>query len=107
MPIQNSTPERNTRSEARTQAVLTPTTRAPLDGTPAVLQMRAKLNRGPILEREASSRKERRGPTRSISFSGVVGAFPGTSRTIFRRCSCSCGGIPRNWRTNYSPVSSV
>ncbi|MBW0589095.1 hypothetical protein O181_128810 [Austropuccinia psidii MF-1] len=35
MPIQHSPPARKTRSQARTQAVLTPTPRAPLDGTPA------------------------------------------------------------------------
>ncbi|MBW0558284.1 hypothetical protein O181_097999, partial [Austropuccinia psidii MF-1] len=47
-----------TRFQARTQAVLTPTPRAPLDGSPAVPQLRAKLNRGPILEGEAQSRRE-------------------------------------------------
>ncbi|MBW0551810.1 hypothetical protein O181_091525, partial [Austropuccinia psidii MF-1] len=73
-----------TRSQARTQAVLTPTPTAPLDGTPAVSQLRAKLDRGPILEGEAPSRKEGGGPRRASSFSGVVGGFPGTSRTIFR-----------------------
>ncbi|MBW0505945.1 hypothetical protein O181_045660 [Austropuccinia psidii MF-1] len=36
MPIQHSPPARHNRSQARTQAVLTPTPRAPLDGTPAV-----------------------------------------------------------------------
>ncbi|MBW0567738.1 hypothetical protein O181_107453 [Austropuccinia psidii MF-1] len=72
------------RSQARTQAVLTPTPRAPLDGTQAVSQMRAKLDRGPILEAAEPSRKEGRGPRRSNSFSGVVGGFPGGSRTIFR-----------------------
>ncbi|MBW0464344.1 hypothetical protein O181_004059 [Austropuccinia psidii MF-1] len=61
MAIQNSPPARQTRSHARDQAVLTPTPRAPLDGTP-----------------------EGRGPRRSNSFSGVVDRFPGTSRTIFR-----------------------
>ncbi|MBW0583542.1 hypothetical protein O181_123257, partial [Austropuccinia psidii MF-1] len=71
-------------SQPRTQAVLTPTPRAPLHGTPAVPQLRAKFDRGPILEGEAPSRKEGRGPRRSSSFSGVVGQFPGTSRTIFR-----------------------
>ncbi|MBW0496792.1 hypothetical protein O181_036507 [Austropuccinia psidii MF-1] len=71
-----------TRFQARAQAVLTLTPRAPLDGTPAVPQLRAKLHRGPILEGEAPSRKEGRGPQRSSSFSGVVGQFPGTSRTI-------------------------
>ncbi|MBW0502353.1 hypothetical protein O181_042068 [Austropuccinia psidii MF-1] len=35
MPIQHSPPARKTRSQARTQSVLTPTPRAPLDGTPA------------------------------------------------------------------------
>ncbi|MBW0492596.1 hypothetical protein O181_032311 [Austropuccinia psidii MF-1] len=54
-----------TRSQARTQAVLTPTPRAPLDGTPAVSQLRAKLDRGPTLEGEAPSRKEGRRLRRS------------------------------------------
>ncbi|MBW0581112.1 hypothetical protein O181_120827 [Austropuccinia psidii MF-1] len=84
MPIQHSPPARQTRSQARTQAVLTPTPRAPLDGTPAVSQLRAKLDRGPILEGAAPFMKEGRMPRRSSSFSGVVGGFPGTSRTIFR-----------------------
>ncbi|MBW0516005.1 hypothetical protein O181_055720 [Austropuccinia psidii MF-1] len=84
MPIQHSPPAKKTRSQARPQAVLTPTPRAPLDGTPAVSQLRAKLGRGPILEGAAPSRKEGRGPRRPSSFSGVVGRFPGTSRIIFR-----------------------
>ncbi|MBW0470048.1 hypothetical protein O181_009763 [Austropuccinia psidii MF-1] len=84
IPIQHSPPAWQTRSQGRTQAVLTPTPRAPLDGTPAVSQLRAKLDRGPILEGAAPSRKEGRGPRRSSSFSGVVGGLPGTSRTIFR-----------------------
>ncbi|MBW0593398.1 hypothetical protein O181_133113 [Austropuccinia psidii MF-1] len=84
MPIQHSPPARQTRPQARTQAVLTPTPRAPLDGTPAVSQLRAKLDRGPTLEGAAPSRKEGRVPRRSSSFSGVVGGFPGTSRTILK-----------------------
>ncbi|MBW0539611.1 hypothetical protein O181_079326 [Austropuccinia psidii MF-1] len=36
------------------------------------------------MEGEAQSRKEGRGLRKSNSFSGVVGGFPGTSRTIFR-----------------------
>ncbi|MBW0585130.1 hypothetical protein O181_124845 [Austropuccinia psidii MF-1] len=84
MPIQHSPPPRQTRSQARTQAVLTPTTIAPLDGTPAASQLRALLDRGPNVEGAAPSRKEGRGPRRSYSFSGVAGRFPGTSRTIFR-----------------------
>ncbi|MBW0528479.1 hypothetical protein O181_068194 [Austropuccinia psidii MF-1] len=39
--------------------------RDPLDGTPQVPQLKAKLDRGTILERAAPSRKERRGPRRS------------------------------------------
>ncbi|MBW0592654.1 hypothetical protein O181_132369, partial [Austropuccinia psidii MF-1] len=73
-----------TRSQARTQAVLTPTPKAPFDGTPAVSQLRAHLDRGPNVEGAAPSRKEGRVPRRSSSFSGVVGEFPGTSRTIFK-----------------------
>ncbi|MBW0543939.1 hypothetical protein O181_083654 [Austropuccinia psidii MF-1] len=62
MPIQHSPPSRKTRSHARTQAFLTPTPRAPLDGTP----------------------EEGRVPRRSSSFSGVVGGFPGLSRTTLK-----------------------
>ncbi|MBW0581920.1 hypothetical protein O181_121635 [Austropuccinia psidii MF-1] len=84
MPLQHSPPARQTRSQDQTQAVVTPTPRAPLDGTPAVSQPRAKLDRGPILEGAAPCRKEERVPRRSNSFSGVVGSFPGMSRTTFR-----------------------
>ncbi|MBW0528746.1 hypothetical protein O181_068461 [Austropuccinia psidii MF-1] len=46
MPIQPSPPERQTRSQARTQAVLTPAPRAPLDGTLAAPQLRTTF-KGP------------------------------------------------------------
>ncbi|MBW0516411.1 hypothetical protein O181_056126 [Austropuccinia psidii MF-1] len=81
MPIQHSPSGRQTISQARTQAVLTATPKAPLDGTPEVPQVRAQLDRGPHMEGEAHSRKEGREPRRSNSFSGVVGGFPGLSRT--------------------------
>ncbi|MBW0495038.1 hypothetical protein O181_034753 [Austropuccinia psidii MF-1] len=84
MPVQHSPSAGKTRSQARTQAILTPTPRPPLDGTPAVHQLRAQLDRGPILEGEALSRKEGKRPIRQSSFSGVVGGFPGTSRAILR-----------------------
>ncbi|MBW0556114.1 hypothetical protein O181_095829 [Austropuccinia psidii MF-1] len=71
IPIQHSPPERQTRCKARAQAVLTPTPRPPLDGTPAVPQLRAQLDRGPHMEGAAPSRKEGRGPRRSSSFPGV------------------------------------
>ncbi|MBW0580857.1 hypothetical protein O181_120572, partial [Austropuccinia psidii MF-1] len=57
MPLQHSLPARQTSSQARTQAVLTPTPRAPLDGTPAVPQLRAKFHRGPILEGRKRDKK--------------------------------------------------
>ncbi|MBW0586998.1 hypothetical protein O181_126713 [Austropuccinia psidii MF-1] len=43
MTIQHSPPARQTRSQARTQAVLSPTARAPLDGTPAGRKRAKKL----------------------------------------------------------------
>ncbi|MBW0475637.1 hypothetical protein O181_015352 [Austropuccinia psidii MF-1] len=52
MPVQHSPPARQTRSQARTQDVLTPTPRACLDGTPAVSQLRAHLDRSPNMEGE-------------------------------------------------------
>ncbi|MBW0465607.1 hypothetical protein O181_005322 [Austropuccinia psidii MF-1] len=61
MPLQHSHPERQTRSQARTQAFLTANARAPLDSTPAVPQLRAQLDRGPYLEGAAPSRKEGEG----------------------------------------------
>ncbi|MBW0557958.1 hypothetical protein O181_097673 [Austropuccinia psidii MF-1] len=84
MPLKHSPPERQTRSQAQTQAVLTPTPRAPLDGTPEVPQLRARLDRGPIVEGEEPSIQEGRVRRRSNSFSGVGGRFPGMSRTTFR-----------------------
>ncbi|MBW0484443.1 hypothetical protein O181_024158 [Austropuccinia psidii MF-1] len=65
MPFQHSLPARKKRS----QAVLDTTQRASLDGTSAVPQLRAHLDRG---------------PRRSSSFSGVVCSFPGLSRTTFK-----------------------
>ncbi|MBW0535207.1 hypothetical protein O181_074922 [Austropuccinia psidii MF-1] len=57
IPVQHSPPARQTRSQARAQAVLTPTPRDPLDGTPAVPQLTAKLDRGPILEGRKRAKK--------------------------------------------------
>ncbi|MBW0476790.1 hypothetical protein O181_016505 [Austropuccinia psidii MF-1] len=81
MPIQHSPPARQTTSQSRAQAFLTPTTRAPLDCTPAVPQLRAQLDKGPHLKGEEPSRKEVRGPRRSNYFSVVVFMFPGISKT--------------------------
>ncbi|MBW0537488.1 hypothetical protein O181_077203 [Austropuccinia psidii MF-1] len=84
MHIQNSPPERQTRYQARTQSVLAPTPRAPLDGTLAVPQLRAHLDRGSNVEGAAASRKEGRVPRRSNSLSGVVGGFQGLSSTTLK-----------------------
>ncbi|MBW0473496.1 hypothetical protein O181_013211 [Austropuccinia psidii MF-1] len=65
MPVQHSPPARQTRSQARAQAVLTPTPRAPLDGTLPVPQLRAQLDRVPHMEGAEPSRKEGGGPRRS------------------------------------------
>ncbi|MBW0573910.1 hypothetical protein O181_113625 [Austropuccinia psidii MF-1] len=84
MPVKHSLPARQTRSQARAQAALNPTPRVPLDGTPEVPQLRAQLDRGPRMEGSEPSRKEGRGPRRSISLSGVVGGFLGFSRTSLK-----------------------
>ncbi|MBW0475428.1 hypothetical protein O181_015143 [Austropuccinia psidii MF-1] len=77
MPFQHSPPGRQKRSHPRAQAVLTPTSRGPFDGTPELPQLRSQLNRGPIMKVEGPSRKEGSGPRISRRFSGVVGTFPG------------------------------
>ncbi|MBW0570586.1 hypothetical protein O181_110301 [Austropuccinia psidii MF-1] len=84
MPIKHLTPEKQTRSQARTQAFLTLTLSTPFDEPPAVPQLRAHLDRGPNMEGAAPSREEGRGPRRSSSLSGVFGSFPGISRTTPR-----------------------
>ncbi|MBW0532880.1 hypothetical protein O181_072595 [Austropuccinia psidii MF-1] len=75
MPLQNSAPERQTRSQAQAQVVLTPTPRAPLDGTPAVPPIKAQLDRGPIKEGAAPSRKEVRVPKDSMLFQEYLPVF--------------------------------
>ncbi|MBW0520778.1 hypothetical protein O181_060493 [Austropuccinia psidii MF-1] len=77
MPVQHSPPARQTRA----QAVPTQTPSVPLDGTPEVLQLRAHLVRGPVMEGEAPTIQEGRGPRMSSSFSGVLGTFLVISRT--------------------------
>ncbi|MBW0587541.1 hypothetical protein O181_127256 [Austropuccinia psidii MF-1] len=84
MPFQHSPPARQTISQARAEAALTPMPRAPLDGTPAAPELRAHSDRGQNVEGEAPSRKEGRGTKRSSSFSGVVGGFPGLLGTTLK-----------------------
>ncbi|MBW0585049.1 hypothetical protein O181_124764 [Austropuccinia psidii MF-1] len=84
MPIQRSPLARQTRSQARSEAVLTRTPRAPLDGTPAVLQLRAQLDRGPCPgedgeeEEENSVEEEASDGTEGVP--APVGASQGTGR---------------------------
>ncbi|MBW0586876.1 hypothetical protein O181_126591 [Austropuccinia psidii MF-1] len=58
MPIQHSPPVIQTRSEARAEAVLTPTPRAPLDGTPAVPQLRGQFGRRSTIQEGRKSFKK-------------------------------------------------
>ncbi|MBW0490990.1 hypothetical protein O181_030705 [Austropuccinia psidii MF-1] len=50
MPIKHSPPARQTRSQARAQAVITPNSRVPLDGTPAVPHLRVQFVRNRIIQ---------------------------------------------------------
>ncbi|MBW0577230.1 hypothetical protein O181_116945 [Austropuccinia psidii MF-1] len=78
MPVQHIPPAKNTRSK-RNPAVLTPTARVPLDGTPSVHQLSANLDRGPPMEGAEPSRRGGMKSRRSISFFGLLGSYPGIS----------------------------
>ncbi|MBW0541134.1 hypothetical protein O181_080849 [Austropuccinia psidii MF-1] len=62
MPFQHSPPARQKISQARDQAVLTPTPRAPLEGTPAVSQLRATFGRSSTIQEGRKSAKKIKGP---------------------------------------------
>ncbi|MBW0553095.1 hypothetical protein O181_092810 [Austropuccinia psidii MF-1] len=62
MPIQHSPPTRQTRSQARTQALLTPTPKAPSDGTPAVSQLRTHFGRSSTIQGGRKRAKRIKGP---------------------------------------------
>ncbi|MBW0552723.1 hypothetical protein O181_092438 [Austropuccinia psidii MF-1] len=76
MPIRHSPPARQTRSQARAQAVLTPTPRAPLDSTPSVPQLRACPGEDGEEEEENSVEEEESDGTEGAPAS--VGASQGT-----------------------------
>ncbi|MBW0501086.1 hypothetical protein O181_040801, partial [Austropuccinia psidii MF-1] len=78
MPVQNSPPAKNTRSK-RNPAVLTPTARVPLDGTPSVHQQSENLDRGPPMEGAKPSRRGGMKSRRSRFFSGLLDGYPGMS----------------------------
>ncbi|MBW0577379.1 hypothetical protein O181_117094 [Austropuccinia psidii MF-1] len=75
MPVQNSPPAKNTRSQ-RNPSVLTPTARVPLDRTPSVQQLSANLDRGAAPSRSGGMKSRI-----SRSFSGISGGDPGMSET--------------------------
>ncbi|MBW0529797.1 hypothetical protein O181_069512 [Austropuccinia psidii MF-1] len=78
MPVQHSSPAKNTRSQ-RSPAVLTPTARVLLDGTPTVHQLSENLDRGPPMEGAEPSRRGGMKSRRSRSFSGLLDGYPGMS----------------------------
>ncbi|MBW0462358.1 hypothetical protein O181_002073 [Austropuccinia psidii MF-1] len=84
MTFQHSPPAKNTRSQ-RSKAVLTPTARAPLYCTPSVTQLSSNLDRGPLMEGEAPSRRGGMKSRRSRSFSGFLGGYPGNPQGPRRR----------------------
>ncbi|MBW0512136.1 hypothetical protein O181_051851 [Austropuccinia psidii MF-1] len=77
MPIQNSPPARQTRSQARTEGFLTPTPRAPLDGTPEVPQLRAQLGPGEDGEEEEENAVEEEGSYGTEGVPAPVGPSQG------------------------------
>ncbi|MBW0591407.1 hypothetical protein O181_131122 [Austropuccinia psidii MF-1] len=79
MPVQNSPPVKNTRSQ-RHQDVLTSTERAPLDCTPSVHQLNSNLERGPPMEGKVPSRRGGVKLRRSRSFYGLLGGYPSISQ---------------------------
>ncbi|MBW0562868.1 hypothetical protein O181_102583 [Austropuccinia psidii MF-1] len=79
MPVQNSPPAKNTRSQIH-QAVLTPTERAPLDRTPSVHQLSSNLDRGPPMEGEPLFRRGGVKSRRTISFPVLLGGYPSISQ---------------------------
>ncbi|MBW0561680.1 hypothetical protein O181_101395 [Austropuccinia psidii MF-1] len=81
MPVQNSPPAKNTRSQ-RNPAVLTPTESVPLDFTPSVNQLREDLDRRPPMEGSTPSRRGGMKSRRSRSFSGLLDSYHGMSEGV-------------------------
>ncbi|MBW0581576.1 hypothetical protein O181_121291 [Austropuccinia psidii MF-1] len=68
MPIQHSPPARQTRSQARTQAVLTPTPRAPLDGTQQFLNRGPNWTEDPLWKEQHCPGRKEEGPEDQVHF---------------------------------------
>ncbi|MBW0501715.1 hypothetical protein O181_041430 [Austropuccinia psidii MF-1] len=73
IPVKHSPPANNTISQ-RNPAVLTPTARVPLDHTPSLHQLSAKLDKGAPPSRRGGIKSRR-----SRSSSGLLGVYPGIS----------------------------
>ncbi|MBW0528810.1 hypothetical protein O181_068525 [Austropuccinia psidii MF-1] len=74
MPVQNSPPPAKKTRSQRSQSVLAPTERDPLEYTPSVHQLSVNLDRGPPFRRGGIESR------RSRSFSGLMGGYPGLSQ---------------------------
>ncbi|MBW0485819.1 hypothetical protein O181_025534 [Austropuccinia psidii MF-1] len=79
MPVQQSPPSKNTRSQ-RHQAALPPTARAPLEHTPSVHQLSENLDRGQPMEGAEPSKRQCVKSRRSRAFSGLLGGYPSISK---------------------------
>ncbi|MBW0487767.1 hypothetical protein O181_027482 [Austropuccinia psidii MF-1] len=79
MPVQHSPSAKNTRSQIH-QVSLTRTSRAALDCTISFYQRSSNLDRGPLMEGEASSRRGCVKSRRSRSLSGFLGGYPSISQ---------------------------
>ncbi|MBW0497688.1 hypothetical protein O181_037403 [Austropuccinia psidii MF-1] len=90
MTIKHSPQVKNKISQ-RNPAVLTPTTRVPLDHTPSVQQLSANLDRGPSIGGASPSRRGGVKSQRSRSFSALLGHYPGISEGSRGRGGGVCG----------------
>ncbi|MBW0576716.1 hypothetical protein O181_116431 [Austropuccinia psidii MF-1] len=96
MPVQHSSPTKNTRSQIN-PAVLNPTARVPLVCTPSVNQLSANLDRVPLMEGAAPSRRGGMKSRRSRSFSGLLDGYPGISEGARARLGGRVCGRGRFW----------
>ncbi|MBW0467508.1 hypothetical protein O181_007223 [Austropuccinia psidii MF-1] len=78
MPVQHSPPSRQTRYQARDQAVPTETPRVPLDGTPAEFQRPVAKGPGEDVEEEKENSVEEEESEGTEGVTALVGESQGT-----------------------------